>query len=116
MKLKDPEIIEQFQIELRQLRYKYGNRLLEWTHVAQILEKEILPLIYEGVHDEMENLERENQKLRAWINQFSFGNDPERDKKITELFNCGVSRGKIAKAVGMSRWGVSKALRRLGVN
>lgn len=112
----DPAILDQFRIELRQLGYKYMNNLLEWNHVTFILENEILPIIYKGVMAQFELLEQENKQLKARINQLSFGNDPGRDRRMIELFKAGYSRGRIAKEVGMSKWGVSKALQRLGVN
>lgn len=115
MKTLDPEIVERLTLELKQLRYKHGNNLFEWSHINYILDKDILPVIHVLIRERIENLELENKELRSRINQLSFGNNPERDKKITELFNSGFSMGKIAQAVGMSKWGVSKALCRLGV-
>ncbi len=112
----DAAIMDQFRMELQQLGYKYRNNLLEWNHVTYILENELLPIIYEWVLDQLETLEQENKQLKARINQLSFGNDPERDRRMIELFKVGYSRGQIAKEVGMSKWGVSKALQRLGVN
>ena len=61
-------------------------------------------------------LEKENIHLKTSMNQFSFRNHLGRDRRMTELFKLGYSRGKIAKEVGMTKWGVSKALRRLRVN
>lgn len=103
-------------MEVRQVGYKYSNSLLEWMHVANILETEILPILFGLVEDEFERLNKKQEILQAKINQLSFGNDPRRDKRIIDLFKSGYSRGIIAKEVGMSKWGVSKALRRLGVN
>jgi hypothetical protein len=110
------EITDQFQDELRQIGYKYKNNLLEWNHVTNILKNEVLPIIYEIFGDRLQALEQELKQLNRKMNQLSFRNDPVRDRRITELFNAGYSRGKIAREVGMSKWGVSKALRRLGVN
>ena len=110
------EIIDRLRDDIQQLRYKYRNNLLEWNHVNHILINEVLPLIYRGVKNELDMLERENKRLKTEINRLSFRNDPERDKKILQLFRCCYSNGRIAKQVGMSKWGVSKALRRLGVN
>ncbi len=112
----DPTILERFHAEFRQIGYKYMNNLLEWNHVTFILENEILPIIYNAVMTQYELLEQENKQLKARVNQLSFGNDPGRDRRMIELFKLGYSRGRIAKEVGMSKWGVSKALRRLGVN
>ena len=56
---------------------------------------------------------KSTRKVRAKLNWHSFGNDPDKDKRIVELHNQGLSRGKIAKAVGISKWGVSKTLERL---
>jgi hypothetical protein len=112
----DPAILDQYRTELRQIGYKYINNLLEWNHVTFILENEILPIIYEAVLARFEVLELKNKQLNARLNQLSFSNDPGRDRRILELFKLGYSRGRIAKEVRMSKWGVSKALRRLGVN
>lgn len=112
----DPAILDQIRTELRQIGYRYINNLLEWNHVTFILENEILPIIYEAVLARFEVLEQENKQLKARFNQLSFSNDSGRDKRMLELFKLGYSRGRIAKEVGMSKWGVSKALRRLGVN
>ncbi|MAT39324.1 MAG: hypothetical protein CL946_06945 [Ectothiorhodospiraceae bacterium] len=112
----DPAILDQFRTELRQIGYKYINNLLEWNHVTFILENEILPIINKAVLARFEVLEQENKQLKARFNQLSFSNDPGRDRRMIELFKLGYSRGRIAKEVRMSKWGVSKALRRLGVN
>jgi len=92
------------------------NNLLEWNHVTHIVEKEILPILFELVDEQFDTLTGEVSRLQTKINQVSFRNDPERDGRIIELFKIGYSRGRIAREVGMSKWGVSKALRRLGVN
>jgi len=112
----NPEIKEQLQSELSVLGYKYRNNLMEWGHIKHIFEKELLPLIFELFEEEFNDLNHKQEKLQAKVNQLSFGNDPERDRRMIELYNQGLSRAKIAKEVGMSKWGVSKALRRLGVN
>ena len=112
----DPAIIDRFRQDLRQLGYKYMNNLLEWKHVSHIVEMEILPILFELFDHEFDRLKKSQYKLQAKINQLSFGKDPERDKRIIELFKLRYSRGMIAREVGMSKWGVSKALRRLGVN
>lgn len=111
----DQRVLDKIKIELKQIGYKYLNRYLEWSHVIHILDHEILPLILQTFENEYQAENRRQREIIARINQFSFRNDPARDRKITELFNAGYSRGKIAKEVGMSKWGVSKALRRLGV-
>lgn len=103
-------------MELELIGYKYKNYLLEWNHVNHILENEILPILFDLVDEEFKNFTNNELKLRSKLNQLTFSNDPDRDTRIIELFNQGLSRGKIAKEVGMSKWGVSKALRRLGVN
>ena len=115
MKL-DQRVLEKIKSDIRQIGYKYMNNLLEWNHVTLILEREILPNIYEAIENEFEALNRNQLTLQAKINELSFKNDPQRDKKMIELFKAGHSRAMIAKEVGMSKWGVSKALRRLGVN
>ncbi|HEX3037284.1 MAG TPA: hypothetical protein VHT73_19540 [Thermodesulfobacteriota bacterium] len=40
------------------------------------------------------------------------GKDPERDSQIVALHKQGLSKAKIVRAVGMSKWGVSLALKR----
>lgn len=107
---------EHLEAELMQLGYKYQNYLMEWIHVKHIIEKELLPKISNIYQDKIDELRSKNKKLKAELNQLTFSNDPERDQKIVELYKLGLSNGKIAKEVGMSKWGVSKALRRLGVN
>jgi predicted transcriptional regulator len=116
MRKLDQSVLENINREIRQIGYKYMNNLLDWNHVTMILEKEILPNIYEAIENEFEALNRNQLTLQAKINELSFKNDPQRDKKMIELFKAGHSRAMIAKEVGMSKWGVSKALRRLGVN
>ena len=112
----DQRVLDKIKIELKQIGYKYRNSYLEWSHVIHILDHEILPLILQTFEDEYQAENGKQKELIARINQFSFRNDPERDSRIIALFNLGYSRGKIAREVGMSKWGVSKALRRLGVN
>jgi hypothetical protein len=112
----DTAILDQFRTELRQIGYRYINNLLEWNHVTLIIENEILPIIHEAFLARYDVLEEENKQLRSKLNQLSFRNDPERDKRMIEFFKLGYSRGMIAKELTMSKWGVSKALRRLGVN
>ena len=116
MSYLDPRILDKFSMELQQIGYKYRNNLLEWNHVNHILENEILPTLFELIGEEFETLKKDQLKLQAKINQLSFSNNPERDRRMIELHNLGLSRAKIAKEVGMTKWGVSKALRRLGVN
>jgi len=36
--------------------------------------------------DQLEQLQNENRRLKAKVNQLSFCNDSERDKKVIELF------------------------------
>lgn len=116
MKHLDPQTKEKLETELMLVGYKYQNYLMEWVHVKNIIEKELLPQISNIYQEEIDELRNKNNRLRAELNQLSFSNDPGRDQKIVELFKLGQTRSKIAKEVGMSKWGVSKALRRLGVN
>jgi c-di-AMP phosphodiesterase-like protein len=109
-------VLGKLNFEIRQIGNKYRNNLLEWNHVNLIIEKEILPILIELYEEQVETLACHVSRLQAKSNQFSFRNDPERDSRIITLFDLGYSRGRIAKEVGMSKWGVSKALRRLGVN
>jgi hypothetical protein len=64
----------------------------------------------------IQQLQDENRRLKAKVNQLSFSNDSERDKKVIELFKKGLPKTEIAKWTGLSRPGLYKTLRRLGVN
>jgi DNA invertase Pin-like site-specific DNA recombinase len=66
--------------------------------------------------DLIEQLQDENRRLKAKVNQLSFCNDSERDKKVIELYQKGLPKTEIAKQTGLSRPGLYKTLRRLGVN
>lgn len=66
--------------------------------------------------DQIERLQYENRRLKAKVNQLSFCNNSERDKKLIELYKKGLPKTEIAKRTGLSRPGLYKALRRLGVN
>jgi len=112
----DQGVLEKIKIEIKQVGYKYLNSYLEWGHVVQILDHEILPIVLRVFEDEYHTEVVSQRESLTKMNKLAFRNDPERDRTITELYNAGYSRGKIAKEVGMSKWGVSKALRRLGVN
>lgn len=57
-------------------------------------------------------LQKENRRLQGKLNM-KLGKDPERDSQIVALHKQGLSNAKIARAVGMSKWGVSLALKRL---
>jgi uncharacterized membrane protein len=61
-------------------------------------------------------LQEENRRLKSKVNQLSFCNDSERDKKVIELYKKGLPKTEIAKKTGLSRPGLYKTLRRLGVN
>lgn len=77
------------------------------TSMVSEIEKEKQSLI--------ESLEEENKKLHCLVNQLSFRSDPARDGQLLQLQEMGLSKKQIGKRLGMSAWGVSKALRRLGV-
>jgi flagellar biosynthesis/type III secretory pathway chaperone len=61
-------------------------------------------------------LQDENRRLKAKVNQLSFCNDSERDKKVIELYKKGLPKTEIARQTALSRPGLYKALRRLGLN
>jgi DNA-binding phage protein len=65
---------------------------------------------------QIQQLLDENRRLKAKVNQLSFCNDSERDKKVMELYKKGLTKTEIAKQTGLSRPGLYKTLRRLGVN
>lgn len=99
-------------------RYPFADFSLI-RRIAESLNPAIANLIaqlIEGKEGLIRELETDNRKLKAKLNQMTFGNDPMRDNEILELYKQGLSRGRIAKAVGMSKPGVTKALKRLGVN
>src|SRR3990172_390249 len=94
----------------------------DWGQARRGIERHLLPKIanliiqlMEEKEETIRELEESNRKLSAKLN-LRTGNNPERDQRIRELYKQGLSRGQIAKEVSMSKWGVSKALRRLGVN
>ncbi len=66
--------------------------------------------------DLLKQLRDENQRLKAKVNQLSFCNDSERDNKVIELYEKGLPKTEIATQTGLSRPGLYKTLRRLGVN
>ena len=110
------------QQQLMLLEYGRKHPGMDWSQVRRIMES-LIPAITNLIAQLMEEkeglireLEEFDRQLRAKLNQTTFGNDPMRDNEIVELYKQGLSRGRIAKAVGMSKPGVSKALRRLGVN
>ncbi len=72
--------------------------------------------IEEEKQDLIKQLQDENRRLKAKVNQLSFSNDSERDKKVIELYKKGLPKTEIAKQTGLSRPGLYKTLRRLGVN
>jgi hypothetical protein len=93
----------------RQLEYDQKTRHFEWHHVKGPIQEFLLnPIIAE-----LERAKAENDVLRAKVNQLTFKSDLGRDKKITELYQQGLSRAEISRRVGLSKWGVSLALRRL---
>ena len=93
---------------------------VDWGQARRGIERHLLPKIANLIVQLMEEkegiireLQESNRKLSATLNLRN-GNNPERDQSIRELYKQGLSRGHIAKEVSMSKWGVSKALRRLG--
>ena len=93
---------------------EYGRRnpfVTEWKEIRQVVES-LIPTIARLVNEERE----ETRKLQAKLNQLSFRTDTVRDQQIRELSKQGLSKTQIARNVGMSRQGLYKALRRLGVD
>jgi hypothetical protein len=93
----------------RNLEYDQQTRNVEWSRIRGSVQKLLLdPIILE-----LKKLEEENRSLKSKLNQLSFKNIPERDNKIIELYERRFSKAQIAKLVGMSKWGITLALRRL---
>jgi len=93
---------------------EYGRRnpfVTEWKEIRKVVDS-LIPTITRLLNEERE----ETRKLQAELNQLSFGNDPARDQQILELWKEGLPKAQIARIVGMSRQGLYKALRRLGVD
>lgn len=112
--------MEEIEEKVRQVLHQklflleYGRRnpfITEWKEIRQVVES-LIPTITGLVNEERDGI----RKLQAKLNQLYFSNNPERDQRMLELYKQGLSRGQIAREVGMSKWGVSKALIRLGVN
>ena len=90
---------------------KRNPYVTEWKEIRQVVDS-LIPTITGLLNEERE----ETRKLQAELNQLSFGNDPARDQQILELWKEGLPKAQIARIVGMSRQGLYKALRRLGVD
>ena len=94
------------------LEYSRRNPYVtEWKEIRQVVDS-LIPTITWLVNEEREEIRR----LQAKINQMSFRNEPARDQQIIELTKQGLPKSHIARIVGMSRQGLYKALRRLGVD
>lgn len=78
------------------------------TSMVSGIEKEKQALI--------DSLQEENKALHSQLNQLSFRSDPARDRQLLQLQKMGLFRKQIGKRLGMSAWGLSKALRWIGVN
>ena len=101
------------QIEL--LRYDKRWAFVEWSVFKPVLARTLLNLlqpIIEGKEKVIKELQKENRRLQGQPNR-KLGKDPERDHQIVALHKRGLSNAKIARAVGMSKWGLSLALKRL---
>ena len=101
------------QIEL--LRYDKRCASIEWSVFKPILERTLLNLLQPVIEEKekvIDELRQENRRLQGKLN-IKLGKDPERDHQIAALHKQGLSNAKIARAVGMSKWGVSLALKRL---
>lgn len=61
-------------------------------------------------------LQDENRRLKTKVNQLTFCNDSETDKKVIELYKKGLPKTELAKKTGLSRPGLYKTLRTLDVN
>src|SRR3989304_2925643 len=94
------------------LEYSKRNPYVtEWKEIRKVVDS-LIPTITGLLNEERE----ETRKLQAELNQLSFGNDPARDQQIIVLSKQGLPKAQIARIVEMSRQGLYKALRRLGVN
>ena len=89
--------------------------MVEWSLVRPAMEQHLIFPVISLMTQLIEENESVIRQLQAKLNQ-RIGSNPERDQRIVELYKQGLSRGQIAREVEMSKWGVSKALRRLGVN
>ena len=101
------------QIEL--LRYDKQWTFVEWSVFRPTLESTLLNLLQPIIEEKekvINELQQENRRLQGQLNM-KLGKDPERDHQIVALHRKGLSKAKIARAVGMSKWGVSLALKRL---
>jgi DNA-binding NarL/FixJ family response regulator len=77
-----------------------------------IVENELLPKIVKITLELIPG-----SKLREPIKQpteKTKSRNRDRDEKILELYRQGRSRKAIGRELGMSAWGISKALKRLG--
>jgi hypothetical protein len=81
--------------------------------LERIVLEQVAPGISNLISEILEEERGSTRKLQAKLNQLTFGTEPDRDQRMVELHNLGLSRGKIAKPVGTSKWGVSKTLERL---
>ncbi len=118
-KLKQVIYTQLFVAERKRL---YNYAIMDWGLVRCALEQYLVPslinLVVQLIEEKEESiseLQESNIKLSAKLNLHT-GSNPERGHRIVEFHKQGLSRGQIAKEVGMSKWGVSKALKRLGVN
>lgn len=113
---------EKINWQLRLTEYDRKFAYVDWGQVRRVLEHlfpQISSIVVQLVEEReclIEELEESNRELKAKLNQLSFRNNAQRDGQIVEFYKQGRSRGQIAREVGMSKWGVSKALIRLGVN
>ena len=93
------------QIEL--LRYDKRLAFVEWSVFRPIFERTVLNLLQPIIEEKekvINELQQENRRLQGQLNM-RLGKDPERDRKIAALHKKGLSNAKIARAVGMSKWG-----------
>ena len=112
MKEIEDKVKEVLHQKLFFLEYvKRNPYVTEWKEIRQVVDS-LIPTITWLVNEEREEIRR----LQAKINQMSFRNEPARDQQIIELTKQGLTKTEIARIVGMSRQGIYKALRRLGVD
>ena len=98
------------QWELRLIEYDRKFAYVDWGHVRRVIQQ-LIPTVatlviqlIEGKELLIKELEETNRQLSTKFNQLSYGNNPQRDGKIVELYKQGWSRGRIAREIGMSKW------------
>ena len=107
--LNDPRFREQFSLSR-------GKR--DWEQFISFVSRKfpiIDKLIETGKEKELTPLREENERLKRVTERYRNGT-MKRDLEIMRLFQDGKSSIRIANQVAISRTGVMKALRRLGLS